>query len=83
MKNKIKSLYCNFLYPEKGFWIIFWFVIVLWVSIPAALTWQLSNWNESMLEERMYLKEDSANQKKQIQILQELLERHMGGHFFD
>jgi len=78
--DRIVHWWCN---PEKGFWVIFVFVILFWISIPVALTWQLSNWNDAMLEERMYLKEDSARQKKHIQILQELLDRHIGERFFD
>jgi len=73
----------NCLYPEQGFWVIFWCVIVLWISLAPAVTWQLSNWNDAMLAERMYLKEDSARQKKHIQILQDLLDRHIGEQFFD
>ena len=76
-------MYWDFVYPQKRFFLCLCLLIGLWVLIPVALTWQLSNWNNTMLEERMYLKEDLAKQKKTIEILQDLLDRHIGGQFFD
>jgi len=82
MIERCRAIYWDFVYPQKRFVFCLCLLIGLWVLIPVALTWQLSKWNDAMLEERMYLKEDSARQKKQIQILQELLDRHIGGQFF-
>jgi len=70
---RAKLLY--FIYPQKGFSILMWIVIAVWVTLSVAANWHLSSlvpmWEDYMAGERREL-------EQQIHVLQEFIKDNGG-----
>jgi len=76
MIERCRAIYRYLRQPAKAFSCCLWFIILLWMVINLGVAFGFYDWDDAMLEERMYLKEDSARQKKHIQALQDYITDH-------
>jgi len=75
MLIRLQSYYRYFIYPQRGFGIIMWVVIILWVIVSVGTSWRIATvlpmWEESMTGERREL-------ERQIEVLQEHIKHNSG-----
>jgi len=63
-------------YPRKGFELILWAIIAVWVSLGIGVTYHLWYWNMDMTEKRVEL-------QQRIQTLQDYIKNNNIGRTFD
>jgi len=68
---------CPYLcYPQRGFEIVIWAIIVGWVVFGLGNTYRLWYWEMDMAKERQAL-------QQQVEVLQEYIKNNNIGHTFD